>query len=224
MNLGVLVSGRGSNLAAILAAISEGRLPARVVLVLSNRERAPGLAVAQAAALRTAVVSHRDYDTREGFDARLVTELRAAGAEYVVLAGFMRIVTRVLLDAFPNRVINIHPALLPAFPGLDAQAQALGYGARITGCTVHFVDAGTDSGPIIAQAAVPILDGDDHEALSARILKREHELLVRVLSWVASGNVRVIPASASGGRPTVEVRGERTFFGLSTEGEGERGS
>ena len=136
-----------------------------------------------------------------------------------MLAGFMRIVTRVMLDAFPNRVINIHPALLPAFPGTDAQAQALRYGVRITGCTVHFVDAGTDTGPIVAQAAVRVLECDDHESLTARILAREHELLVRVLSWIASDKVRVVPALAPGARPTVEVRGERTFFGLAEDAE-----
>jgi phosphoribosylglycinamide formyltransferase-1 len=135
----------------------------------------------------------------------------------VVLAGFMRLLTPVLLDAFPDRVVNIHPALLPAFPGVDAQAQALSYGARVTGCTVHFVDAGTDTGPVIAQAAVPILEGDDRDALAARILPCEHDLLVRALGWIAAGKVEVhrpAPGTVSG-RAVVRVRGERTFFGLA---------
>ena len=224
MNLGVLVSGRGSNLGALLAAITNGTLAARVTLVLSNREGVPALHRAEAAAIPTSVVSHRDYATREAFDTKLVEKLKAAGADLVVLAGFMRIVTPVLLDAFPNRVVNVHPALLPSFPGVDAQAQALAYGARITGCTVHFVDSGTDTGPIIAQAAVPIMDGDDHDTLAARILAREHELLVRVVGWIAEGKVRVVAAAAGRSRPVVEVSGERTFFGVVDEGGRERGS
>ena len=224
MKLGVLVSGRGSNLGAILAAISDGTLSAQVALVLSNKADAPALVRAKTAFLKTAVVSHRDYTSREAFDAQLVTELCDAEVDYVVMAGFMRVVTPVFLTAFPNRVINIHPALLPAFPGVDAQAQALAYGARITGCTVHFVDSGTDTGPIIAQAAVPVLEGDDHEALSARILQREHELLVRVLTWIASGKVHVLAAPTSASRARVIVPGERTFFGVVEEGCHERGS
>ena len=214
MNLGVLISGRGSNLAAILAAIADGTLPARVALVVSNKPDAPGLARAAAAGVPTRVVPHGAYPDRAAFDAALVAALREAAVSVVVLAGFMRLLTPVLLDAFPDRVVNIHPALLPSFPGVDAQAQALAYGARISGCTVHFVDAGTDTGPIIAQAAVPVLEGDDRDALAARILPREHELLVRALGWIAAGKVTVIPPAAPGGRATVRVQGERTFFGL----------
>jgi phosphoribosylglycinamide formyltransferase-1 len=212
--LGVLISGRGSNLAAILAAIDGGALDARVKLVISNKPGAAGLARAEEAGVPAVVIPHAGYPDRASFDAALVKALRDAGIEVVVLAGFMRLLTPVLLDAFPNRVVNIHPALLPAFPGVDAQAQALAYGARVTGCTVHFVDAGTDTGPVIAQAAVPILEGDDRDALAARILPREHELLVRALAWIAAGKVEVVPPAAPGGRPTVRVRGERTFFGL----------
>jgi phosphoribosylglycinamide formyltransferase 1 len=214
MNLGVLISGRGSNLAAVLAAIEAGALPARVALVISNKPGAAGLARAAAAGVATRVVAHGDYPDRASFDAALVDALRRAAVDVVVLAGFMRLLTPVFLDAFPNRVVNIHPALLPAFPGVDAQAQALAYGARITGCTVHFVDAGTDTGPVIAQAAVPILEGDDRDALAARILPREHELLVRALGWIAAGKVLVVPPAAAGGRAVVRVQGERTFFGV----------
>jgi phosphoribosylglycinamide formyltransferase 1 len=214
MNLGVLISGRGSNLAAILAAVAGGVLEARVTLVVSNKADAAGIAHATEAGIATRVIPHGAYPDRAAFDAVLVTALREAEVDVVVLAGFMRLLTPVFLDAFPDRVVNIHPALLPAFPGVDAQAQALAYGARVTGCTVHFVDAGTDTGPVIAQVAVPVLDGDDRAALAARILPHEHALLVRALAWIAAGKVSVIPPTAPGGRATVRVRGERTFFGL----------
>ena len=215
MNLGVLISGRGSNLAAILSAIDAGALPARVALVISNKPGAAGLARAAEAGIPTQVIPHGAYPDRATFDAALVGALRAASVDVVVLAGFMRLLTPVLLDAFPHRVVNIHPALLPAFPGVDAQAQALAYGARVTGCTVHFVDAGTDTGPVIAQAAVPILEGDDRDTLAARILPCEHALLVRALAWIAEGKVVVAPPAAPGGRAVVRVQGERTFFGVA---------
>jgi phosphoribosylglycinamide formyltransferase 1 len=222
MDLGVLISGRGSNLEAILKAVAERRLDARVRVVISNRAGAAGLAKAEAAGVPTRVIPHGDFPDRASFDAALVAALREAGAEWVVLAGFMRLVTATLLDAFPHRVINIHPSLLPAFPGVDAQAQALAYGARITGCTVHLVDAGTDSGPIIAQAAVPVLEGDTRGALAERILRREHELLVRVLGFVAEGRLELVPAAAAGGRPSVRVRGAATALGLEDSGEAAR--
>ncbi len=208
--LGVLISGRGSNLGAILLAIEAGGLDAKVKLVVSNKADAAGLDLASKAHVATRVVPHGAFADRAAFDAAVVAALREAGCEVVVLAGFMRIVTPVLLDAFPNRVVNIHPSLLPAFPGLDAQAQALAYGACVTGCTVHLVDAGTDTGPVIAQAVVPVLPGDDRDALAARILPREHELLVRALAWMAAGKVEVVAPAAAGGRPTVRVRGEGT--------------
>jgi phosphoribosylglycinamide formyltransferase-1 len=214
VNLGVLISGRGSNLGAVLAAIEAGTLPARVALVLSNKADAAGLVRARDAGIPTRVIPHGEYPDRPSFDAALVAALREASCDLVVLAGFMRLLTPTFLDAFPNRVVNIHPALLPAFPGVDAQAQALAYGARVTGCTVHLVDAGTDTGPVIAQAAVPILEGDTREALAARILPREHELLVKAITWIAKGLVEVVPPAAAGGRATVRVRGERTFFGI----------
>jgi phosphoribosylglycinamide formyltransferase-1 len=215
MNLGVLISGRGSNLAAILDAVVRGDLPARVALVVSNKPEAAGLARAAAAGVPTRVIPHGGYPDRMAFDEALVRALREASVDTVVLAGFMRLLTSFFLCAFQDRVVNIHPSLLPAFPGVDAQAQALAYGARVTGCTVHLVDVGVDSGPIIAQAAVPVLDGDDRDTLAARILAREHELLVRALGWLAAGKVEVILPTEEGRRPTVRVRGERTFFGLA---------
>lgn len=206
IDLGVLISGRGSNLAAILDAIDSGRLDARVRLVLSNKADAKGLERAKASNLATLVIPHKQFETRAAFDAALVAALREAGAEWIVLAGFMRVVTPVFLDAFKDRVINVHPALLPAFPGVDAQGQALAYGAKITGCTVHFVDAGVDTGPIIAQAPVPVLERDDHDALAARILEREHALLVDVLGWIAAGRVSL---RDTGARRTVSIEAAR---------------
>jgi phosphoribosylglycinamide formyltransferase-1 len=214
LDLGVLISGRGSNLGAILDAVEAGRLDARVRLVLSNKADAGGLELAARAGVPTRVLSHKDHADRPSYDAALVAALREAGASFVVLAGFMRLVTPTFLDAFPHRVLNIHPSLLPAFPGVDAQGQALAYGARVTGCTVHLVDAGTDTGPVVAQAAVPVLPGDDHDALAARILAREHELLVRALGWFAEGRVRVAPGEG-GGRARVEVTGAPTWYGLA---------
>lgn len=206
LKLGVLISGRGSNLQAILDAIEDGRLAAEVTLVLSNRRQAEGLARAEAAGIPTKVIRHRDHADRESFDEAMVAALTEAGVEWVVLAGFMRIVTPVFLRAFAHRVINIHPSLLPAFTGLDAQQQALDYGVRVSGCTVHLVDEGVDAGPIVAQAVVAVLPGDDREALAARILEQEHELLVRVLGWIAEGRLTVETRDGEG-RPRVAVDG-----------------
>jgi phosphoribosylglycinamide formyltransferase-1 len=203
LDLGILVSGTGTNLGAVLDAIAEGRLDARVRCVISNKPGVGALARAEAHGVPTFVLPHREHPTREAFDGALVARLRAAGAELLVLAGFMRVVTPVLLGAFPDRVINVHPALLPAFPGVDAQAQALAYGVRVTGCTVHLVDAGVDTGPIIAQSAVPVLDGDDRGSLAARILTEEHALLVQTLAWFAAGRVSV--DRGEGGRARVCV-------------------
>jgi phosphoribosylglycinamide formyltransferase-1 len=214
LELGVLLSGRGSNLQAILDAMARGELDARVRLVLSNRAGAPGLERAERAGVPTAVVDHRRFAVRTDFDQTLVERLRQAGAEWIVLAGFMRVLTPVFLGAFPQRVVNIHPALCPAFPGVDAQAQALGHGVRVTGCTVHLVDEGVDTGPIIAQAVVPVLDGDDRDSLASRLLGREHELLVAALRWIAEGRVQVHPPAAPGARPKVTVRGLVPVLGL----------
>jgi phosphoribosylglycinamide formyltransferase-1 len=214
VKLGILVSGSGTNLQAILDATRSGALDAEVIVVISKQPEVRALDRAKEASVPTHVISHRDFVDRAAFDAELVAALRRAGVTHVVLAGFMRVLTTVLLDAFPWRVINIHPALLPAFPGIHAPRQALQYGVKVAGCTVHFVDAGTDSGPIIAQAAVPVLEGDTEEGLSARILGEEHRLLVAVLAAIADGDVEVIPASG-GLRPRVRVseRAARRFGG-----------
>lgn len=187
--LGVLLSGSGTNLQAMLDAITAGRLDARIALVVSNVADAGGLIRARAAGIPTAVVPHRECATREAFDARVVELLRQHDVAVVALAGFMRLVTHVLLDAYPGRVLNVHPALLPAFPGLHAERQALAYGVTLTGVTVHFVDEETDHGPILAQAAVPILPGDTEETLHARIQVQEHRLYPDALQLLAEGRV-----------------------------------
>jgi phosphoribosylglycinamide formyltransferase-1 len=216
IRIGVLISGEGTNLQAVLDAIADKRLDAQISCVLSNVPSAGGLERARKAGVPDVVVNHRDYATREAFDTAVVRELIDRKTDYVVLAGFMRLVTGVLLDAFPMRVINIHPALLPAFPGINAQGQALAYGVRLTGCTVHFVDAGTDTGPILAQAVVPVLDDDDDESLRARVLVEEHALLPRALQWIAERRVTVSPGRAPGDRPRVTVRGVKTAIGLAS--------
>lgn len=214
IKLGVLISGEGSNLQAVLNAIAQGRLDAQVTVVVANHATAGGLERARAAGIPTVVVEHRQHRERARFDAALVEVLCAHGVDYVVLAGFMRLVTHVLLDAFPMRVINIHPALLPAFPGMNAQSQALRYGVRVAGCTVHFVDVGTDTGPILAQAVVPVLDDDTDDTLRGRILVEEHGLLPRVLQWIAEGRVEVQPSRMEGERPRVRIAGVRHAIGV----------
>jgi phosphoribosylglycinamide formyltransferase-1 len=189
--LGVLLSGSGTNLQALIDAIDAGRLDARIAVVVSNRTDAYGLARARACGLPVETVLHAAFASREVFDARLVEVLRARGVELVVLAGFMRLVTRVLLEAFPARVLNIHPALLPAFPGLHAERQALAHGVRITGVTVHFVDEQADHGPILLQAAVPVLPDDTEESLHLRIQRQEHHAYARAIQLIAEGRVRI---------------------------------
>lgn len=209
--LGVLVSGSGTNLQAVLDAISGGALDARVAVVVSNVAGVKALDRARDANVEGVVIDHKAFSDRRSFDAAVVEALRARQVDVVVLAGFMRIVTDVLLEAFPMRVVNVHPALCPAFPGVNAQKQALDYGVRFTGCTVHFVDQGADTGPVIAQAVVPVLPDDDEERLRLRILAKEHELLPRVLQWIAEGRVEVEPAKAvasGAARARVRVRGD----------------
>lgn len=201
MDLGILISGRGSNLEAILTAIGNGILDAKARLVLSNRPEAGGLEIARRHGVPTVVVSHRAFPSREAFDASVVRHLQEVGVDCVALAGFDRLVSHVLLDAFPGRVVNIHPALLPAFPGLHAQRQALEYGVRVAGATVHFVDEQLDHGPIIAQAAVPVYDDDDEATLSARILTEEHRLYPAALQKLAQGALRIAGRRVIGGPP-----------------------
>ena len=199
LNLGVLVSGNGTNLQAILDAVASGELDARVRCVVSNKREAFALERARKAGVPAIALAHKEYATREAFDEAVLAALREHGVEWVVLAGFMRVLTPVFLRSFAGRVVNVHPALLPAFPGVNAVAQALAHGVRVSGCTVHFVDEGVDSGPIIAQRAVPVLDGDDEASLAARIHAAEHELFVAVLADIAAGRVAPAASPAGGG-------------------------
>ncbi|HEY8926594.1 MAG TPA: phosphoribosylglycinamide formyltransferase [Polyangia bacterium] len=193
--VGVLASGSGTNLQALIDAGARGDLgPARLVVVGANVAGCGALGRAQAAGLDTFVIEHRAFPSREAFDEAVVAALRARRVELVVLAGFMRILTPGFLAAFPDRVVNIHPSLLPAFPGVHSQAQAFRHGVKLAGCTVHLVDTGVDSGPILAQAAVPVLDDDDEETLRLRILAEEHKLLPSVVRAFAEGRVSVDPA------------------------------
>lgn len=187
--LGVLVSGGGSNLQSILDASTGGDIDVDVKVVISNRPKAKGLARAREAGVPAVALSHRKFDSREAFEEVLLERLREHGVQWVALAGFMRLLTPHFLGAYQDRVINIHPALLPSFPGVHAQRQALEYGVKLAGCTVHFVDAGTDTGPIIGQAVVPVLDTDDEDSLGRRILAQEHRLYPRVLQLIALGKV-----------------------------------
>jgi len=189
--LGVLISGSGTNLQAIIDSAERGELNAEVVCVISNKADAFGLERARKKGIPAIHLDHRSFAGRSEYDAALVKRLQELNVDLVILAGFMRIVTPVLLDAFPNRVMNIHPALLPSFPGLDAQKQALEYGAKLSGCTVHFVDAGTDTGPIIMQAAVPILEDDTAESLAERIHHEEHKLYPAAIQLFAEGRLKV---------------------------------
>lgn len=172
--IAVLISGRGSNLKSLMDACSRNEIRAGIAFVLSNKKDAAGLAVAAAAGIETAVLLHREYASRDEYDLRIVEMLREREIDLVCLAGFMRLISPVFVRAFPNKIMNIHPALLPAFPGLHAQKQAVEYGVKVTGCTVHFVDEGLDSGPIILQRTLEVLPDDTEETLSARLLPLEH--------------------------------------------------
>jgi len=189
MKIGVLVSGTGTNLQALLDAQARGALaPAEIAVVVSNKPGAPALARAAAAGVPAEIVEHGGLD-RVVFEARLIEALDRHGVTVVVLAGFMRVLTPHFIDRFPLRIVNTHPSLLPAFPGIDAPAQAIAHGAKLAGVTVHFVDASVDGGPIIAQAAVPIEDGDDARTLHARIQREEHRLLPIVVQRLAAGEL-----------------------------------
>lgn len=189
--IGVLISGRGSNMVSIAEACARGEINGEIVLVLSNKKNAAGLEKAAAMGLGTAVISHRGYETRESFDEAVVTEMRAIGVELICLAGFMRLLSPVLISAFPNRIMNIHPSLLPAFPGLDAQWQAVEHGVKVSGATVHFVDEKLDHGPIIIQRAVPVLEDDDGERLAGRILEVEHEIYPEAVGLFCAGRLKI---------------------------------
>jgi phosphoribosylglycinamide formyltransferase-1 len=184
MKLGILISGRGSNMVAIAEAARDGRIPdSEVAVVISDQADAPGLARAAELGLPTQVIEKKGRK-RADHDAEIVASLRAHGVELVCLAGYMRLLSPAFIAAYRGRILNIHPSLLPAFPGLHAQRQALAHGVKITGCTVHLVDEGLDTGPILAQAAVPVLDGDTEETLSARILEQEHQLYIGAMARI----------------------------------------
>jgi phosphoribosylglycinamide formyltransferase-1 len=189
--IGILVSGSGSNLQAIIEAVEAERISGEIVLVVSNRADAYGLVRAQKHHIPTRVLEHAAFAEREHFESELARILIEAGVELVVLAGFMRVLGTTFLNCFPDRVINIHPALLPAFPGTHGQGQAYAYGVKLAGCTVHFVDEKVDHGPIIIQAAVPVLDNDDEESLAARILRCEHRIFPRALALYCSGKLKI---------------------------------
>jgi len=191
IKIGVLASGSGSNLQSIIDNCESGKLPVEIACVISNNVAAFALERARKHGIPALHIDHRIFTGREAYDAALVETLHEYGVELVVLAGFMRIITPVLLDAFPSAVMNIHPALLPAFPGIHAQRQAIDYGVKVSGCTVHFVDAGTDTGPIIIQAAVPVMEGDTEETLSARIVTEEHSIYPEAIRLFAEGRLKV---------------------------------
>jgi phosphoribosylglycinamide formyltransferase-1 len=188
--LGILLSGRGSNFEAIARNCASGKLDAEIAVVISNREDAGGIAVAAAMGLRTVVIPSKGV-AREEHDRRVAEALTGSSVDLVVLAGYMRILTAWFIQQFPERILNIHPALLPAFPGLDAQHQAWEYGVRYSGCTVHFVDEKMDSGPIVAQAVVPVFDEDTSDTLAHRILAEEHRIYSEGIALVLSGNYRI---------------------------------
>jgi phosphoribosylglycinamide formyltransferase 1 len=188
----ILISGRGSNMAALMQAVRREHFPAAIALVASNNPGAAGLARAEAAGIATAVIDHRDFPERAEFDAAIDATLKEAEIELVCLAGFMRLLGPAFVEEWRNRLINIHPSLLPAFSGVRTHERALAAGVRVHGATVHFVREGMDEGPIIAQAAVPVLEGDTAETLADRVLAVEHRIYPAALEWVASGRARVV--------------------------------
>ncbi|MBQ1868071.1 phosphoribosylglycinamide formyltransferase [Selenomonas sp.] len=189
--LGVLCSGRGTDLQSIIDAIGRGEVDAEIAVVLTDKPDAFALERAKKAGIKAVCVNRKQYDGREPFERALIAELEEAGVTLVVLAGFMRILTPVFVHHFAGRIMNIHPALLPSFPGAHAHRDVLAYGVKVSGCTVHFVDEGTDSGPIILQAAVPVLDGDTEETLGARVLEQEHVIYPQAIQLYCEGRLQV---------------------------------
>ncbi|MCU1339910.1 MAG: phosphoribosylglycinamide formyltransferase [Bryobacterales bacterium] len=188
--LGILISGRGSNFLAIADAVAQHRLDAEIAVVISNHPDAPGIAVGRERGFQAITLPSKGLD-REAYDCQMIEELRKSNVDLVCLAGYMRILSGHFIREFHQRILNIHPSLLPAFPGLDAQHQALDHGAKFSGCTVHFVEEGLDSGPIISQAVVPVLEDDTAESLAARILKEEHRIYPEAIALVLSGQYRI---------------------------------
>jgi phosphoribosylglycinamide formyltransferase-1 len=190
--IGVLVSGNGSNLQSLIDHMEAGKLDAEIRIVISNNPEAHALERCRKHKIPTAVVDHRDFSSRESFDSRMVDILNASGVELVAMAGFMRLLSPVFFQAFPLKIMNIHPALLPSFPGIHVQQKAVDYGVRFSGCTVHFAEEGMDSGPIIIQAVVPVFEDDNGESLAERILKEEHRIYPQAIQYYAEGRVEVI--------------------------------
>ncbi len=191
MNLGILVSGRGSNLQAIIDAIESRKLDANINIVISDNEKALALQRCKKYNITSKVIERKNFNTKKEFEENIINELKSRNVELVVLAGFMRILSPSFIAAFKDRIINIHPSLIPAFQGLHAQKQAIEYGALITGCSVHFVDETLDNGPLIVQACVPVLLDDTPESISERILKYEHKILPQAIKWISQGRVEI---------------------------------
>lgn len=189
--LGVLVSGRGTNLQSILDAIGKGEVPAEVGVIISNKETAPALERGRQHGVESIFLNPKDFASREAYDRELVTLLNARDIDLICLAGYMKILTADFIRAFAGKIINIHPSLLPAFPGLDVQQKALDHGVKFAGCTVHFVEEEVDTGPIVLQAVVPVQDGDTTETLSARILEQEHQIYPRAIQLIAENRLRI---------------------------------
>lgn len=191
LRIGVLVSGSGSNLQSIIDRIESGDLNAEICVTVSNKPDAYALVRCEKHGIPAAVIRHQDFPSREDFDRRMIEILQSHAVDLVVLAGFMRVLTPVFLQAFPMRIMNIHPALLPAFPGVHVQQQAIDYGVKFSGCTVHFVDEGVDTGPVIIQAVVPVLPQDTAHTLAARILREEHRIYPQAIQFYAEGRLLV---------------------------------
>ncbi len=188
--LGILISGRGSNFEAIARNVQAGKIPAEIGVVISNKEEAAGLVIARQMGLNAVCIPSKGKE-REAFERELVAALREHGVDLVCLAGFMRVLTPYFIREFKGRILNIHPAILPSFPGVEAQKQALDYGVKWTGCTVHFVDEGVDTGPVVCQAAVPVLNDDTVETLAARVLKEEHRIYTEAINLVLEDRIRI---------------------------------
>jgi len=191
LKIGVLVSGSGSNLQAIIDQIEAGRLDADIVIVITNNPEAYAVKRCESHGIPVAIVRHEDYPSRDAFDLAMIDILSRHGVELVVMAGFMRLLSRQFLRTFPLKIMNIHPALLPAFPGLHVQKKAIDYGVKFSGCTVHFVDQGMDTGPIIIQAVVPVKPDDTEDTLAARILIEEHKIYPQAIQWFAEGRLTI---------------------------------